>query len=158
MSLKKYSFNEQNISHLSELLYDSQFLFSIISKFNKEENSLELEIIRPDYNRTKFTKFLGIYKSTIVYTNKSILKISNIKSINYNEKNKDINWNINDFETIYDLKYKNKQLLIDTEQFNISINITLLLVDLEDIEQTSDIYLRISGWKNYNNFSESNVY
>ena len=147
MLLKKYSFNEQNIKFLSEILYDSQFIFSGLIKFNQNDDFIELEIIRPDFNRTKFKSFLGIFKSTIVYTNKSVLKIFNISSINFSEKNKGINWNTNNFETIYDFEYKNGLILIDTEQFNVRINIISLLVTLEDLDQTSDIYLRISGWK-----------
>ncbi len=145
---KKYT--RKDIIFLSSVLYDSQFKYKDVDDVDIKEEKFILPISRPDFNRYKHVKHFFII-STFVYETRSRLIFNNVLKVIVTKK---------DFghfgrfssQTVYGIQeFKKNVLNIETEEMEIKIIMKNIEIEIEDIEYTNNVYLRISGWKDFDN-------
>lgn len=136
------TFNSDDIHLVNRILCDSQFKLKCINKLKSEE-TLNIDIVRPDYERIKVLKFCNIKIFTIVYETKSILNIFNITKLKIKKKDTFIEFNEHNFYTIYSISFINNTVIIESDNFEVEMEVTSFFIEINDIKKTQTPYLRI---------------
>ncbi len=147
-----YKFNGNNFLLLEYLIYDATLTYSSIFSLN---NSITIPIYRPDYRRhilvnyfiMKITKVFGTYSNIVI-------KDFNHYSLKWKDgvvQNKEYNYPIYQM----DFNITSNRLNFITESFVLEIELNgYSTLELNDIKETNNVFLRIKGDKIniYNNW------
>jgi hypothetical protein len=147
-----YIENEIGLNFLNLILIDSQIDSNFII-YDKLEKLLQIDLIRPDFLRTELKKIF-FFKYTIVFETYSRIIFRNVNE--YNIISNELIDLKNQYYSIESIEFNIKQskILINSNFNLIEINIGKININLIDIEERDNNYLRIYDWKNFKYIKE----